>query len=240
MHSPKPSLRIYPHLLQACFRQTPRISGARRRTWQFMATENAHPQGGPVDPHVLGLTAAEFRKLRPSPSGKPFDKVVVGAAIIRHAAASGPGDVKTPTILLLKRAAHEIYYPDVFELPSGKVDPEDRSIRDALAREVHEETGLEVADVVAELQPMVYETTRTVTDGAGLESSVTKSAIQLNYVVSVAGDAEDGVTLRPEEHSESCWATETVAGTLDVTALMMEVVREAFRWVSRSSHTKLV
>lgn len=201
-----------------------------------MVTENAYPQGGPVDLHVLGLTAAEFRKLRPSPSGKSFDKVVVGAAIMRYATAataSRPGGAKTPTILLLKRAAHEVYYPNVFEIPGGGVDPEDRSIHDALAREVREETGLDVADIVAELQPMVYETTKTVMDGAGRERAVTKSAIQLNYVVSVAGGAEEEVTLRQEEHSESCWATETVAGTLDVTAPMMEVVREAFRWVSR-------
>ena len=92
---------------------------------------------------------------------------------------------------------------------------------------------MDVIDVVAELKPIIYETAKSVVDDTGKEMVVSRSAIQLNYVVSVGGDAEKEVTLNAEEHSECCWATEAMADTLNITALMREVIREAFRWVSR-------
>ncbi|KIW35360.1 uncharacterized protein PV07_02059 [Cladophialophora immunda] len=131
--------------------------------------------------------------------------------------------------LLLKRAAHESYFPNVFELPSGKVDPGDATLGHALAREVEEETGLDVTDILAELKPMIYMTEKTVVDDAGREVLVSKSAIQLNYIVSVSGRE---VTLSPEEHSESCWATEEEVGGWDMTSAMRAVVREALEWAA--------
>jgi 8-oxo-dGTP pyrophosphatase MutT (NUDIX family) len=65
----------------------------------------------------------------------------------------------------LKRAPHEPYFPNVFELPSGKVDPDGPTLKHALAREVREETGLDVTKILAELKPMVYITKKTIVDG---------------------------------------------------------------------------
>lgn len=61
---------------------------------------------------------------------QPYDKVIIGVAIFH------PTNGK---ICLLKRTADEIYYPNVFELPSGNVDSSDLPLMHALVREVKEE-----------------------------------------------------------------------------------------------------
>jgi 8-oxo-dGTP pyrophosphatase MutT (NUDIX family) len=189
------------------------------------------PRGGPVNSQLINSSAAEFRKLRLTSTGRPYDKVVVGAAIVRRNTGSTSASSKTPpAILLLKRAAHEVYFPNVFELPSGKVDPEDRSLRHALTREVKEETGLDVTDVIAELEPMIYRTDKTVVSDTGEDIHVSKTAIQLNYVVSVV---EGVVQLSTEEHSESAWATEEMLDGLNITSAMRGVVQEALRWAGK-------
>lgn len=185
------------------------------------------PVGTPVNLQLLSSSAEEFRKSHPSASGRPYDKVVVGAATLQQEASGSPS--KTPRILLLKRAPHEPYYPNVFELPSGKVDPDDPSLKHALFREVKEETGLDVAEILAELEPMIYSTEKTITGAAGEEVLVFKSAIQLNYVVSVSPGT---IKLSADEHSESCWASEADLAGLDITDAMRAVIREAFQWAS--------
>ena len=185
------------------------------------------PVGKPVNMQVLNSSADEFRKLQPAASGHPYDKVVVGAATLRY--TSDLTLSKMPRILLLKRAPHEPYFPNVFELPSGKVDPNDRTLKYALTREVQEETGLDVIEVLAELKPMIYMTEKTVIDDNGRESLASKRAIQLNYVVSVSGGE---IKLSADEHSESCWASEGDLSELDITTEMRAVIQEAFEWAA--------
>ena len=180
-----------------------------------------------VNMQVLNSSADEFRKLQPAASGHLYDKVVVGAATLRYATDSPSS--KMPSILLLKRAPHEPYFPNIFELPSGKVDPNDPTLKYALAREVQEETGLDVTEILAELKPMTYVTEKNVVDDTGREVFVSKSAIQLNYVVSVSGGE---VKLNTDEHSESYWATREDLGELDITSEMRAVIQEAFKWAA--------
>ena len=185
------------------------------------------PVGKTINMQVLYSSADEFRKLQPAASGHPYDKVVVGAAALWY--TSDLSSSKTPSILLLKRAPHEPYFPNVFELPSGKVDPNDPTLKYALAREVQEETGLDVTEILAELRPMIYMTEKDVIDDTGRAFFVSKSAIQLNYVVSLSGSE---VKLSADEHSESCWATEKDLGNLDITSEMRTVIQEAFKWAA--------
>ncbi|KAM0451950.1 hypothetical protein ACHAPV_009765 [Trichoderma viride] len=173
---------------------------------------------------LLSLSLDEFRESQLSESGQRYDKIVVGAAAFHYAPNS-----TSPSILLLKRAAHEPYFPNVFELPSGKVGPDDETLKHALVREVKEETGLDIVDIHAELKPMTYSTEKTIVDEAGNEVVVSKSAIQLNFVVSVSTGA---VTLNANEHSDSRWATQEDLSELDVTDAMRLVVQEAFQWAS--------
>ncbi len=109
-------------------------------------------------------------------------KVTVGAAII--------GNRATPRILLLKRNASEPNYPNVFEIPGGKVEASDASIRDAVAREVFEETRLTVTSVLSALSPIRYTTEKTVIDGSGETRTTQCRTTQLSYVVAI--EEEDG------------------------------------------------
>ncbi|OCL08129.1 hypothetical protein AOQ84DRAFT_377048 [Glonium stellatum] len=187
--------------------------------------------GESINQQILNASRDEFRKLQPSTTGQPYDKVVVGAAALRY--ASDSGFPKTPSILLLKRAAHEVYFPNVFELPSGKVDPEDPTIQHALVREVQEETGLDVTAIVAELKPMIYSTDKMVLDNSGRDVLISKSAIQLNYIVSISNG---NVKLSANEHSESTWATEGELDGLNITSAMRVVVQEVLKWAASKLH----
>lgn len=129
----------------------------------------------------------------------------------------------------MKRAAHEVHFPNIFELPSGKVDPDDPTIKHALIREIQEETGLDVIEIVAELKPMIYTTEKMVVDKAGRDALLSKSAIQLNYVISIS---EGDVKLSAEEHSESTWATEEELDGLNITTETRAVVQDAFTWAA--------
>lgn len=85
---------------------------------------------------LLSLTKSQYRPKHPSLAGRPYDKIVVGAVIF-HPTAS-----LHAKILLLKRAANEDVYSNVFEIPGGHVEDSDPDILKAVAREVHEETAL--------------------------------------------------------------------------------------------------
>lgn len=100
---------------------------------------------------LLSLSLDEFRKSQLSESGQPYDRIAVGAAAFHYAPNS-----TSPSILLLKRAAHEPNFPNVFELPSGIVSSDDETLKHALVREVKEETGLYIVKIRAELNPMTY------------------------------------------------------------------------------------
>ncbi|KAH9210434.1 NUDIX hydrolase domain-like protein [Leptodontidium sp. 2 PMI_412] len=188
---------------------------------------NAISLGQSVNPQILNFSREEFRQHQLSATKQSYDKIVVGAAVLRHASAFH----KIPSILLLKRAAHEVYFPSVFKLPGGKVDPDDPTIKHALVREMQEETGLEINNIFTELKPMIYTTEKAVVNDTGREILVSKSCIQLNYVVSVA-DSDVDVKLNAEEHSESTWVTEGELDSLDITSAMRIVIREAFGWAA--------
>jgi len=156
------------------------------------------------------MTRSEFRTSQPSSNGKPYDKIVVGAIAF-----------KNNKVLLLKRSEQEIYYPNVFELPSGNVDNSDQSLAHALAREVEEETSLKISCVTGELSPpFEYETSKMV-DGV----TITKQCIQDNFLVEVEGEE---ILPSPEEHSVGIWAAEDEVDGLEMTEGMRKLVKQVF------------
>jgi len=140
---------------------------------------------------------------------RPY-KVVVGVLIF--------ADEK---VLLLRRAATERHYPNIWELPSGKVEPEDATILDAAARECLEETGLTITAFTGEGKPFEY----------GIDR---RKTLQLNFKVEV--HKEDEVTINLDEHQAYQWCSEKDVAEVDVTDATRDTLKDAFlRFATRSS-----
>ncbi|KAL2206302.1 NUDIX hydrolase [Sarocladium strictum] len=171
---------------------------------------------------VLDLTANEAQERINSSAGSPVDKITVGAAILRKSK-----DPKADTqILLLKRSAHEMYYPNMFEVPGGKVDPGE-SLRDAVKREVNEESGLVVFGIVKALPAFNYTTTKTADDPTiGTQESICRRAQQFSYVVTIEGDGSD-FRVNQEEHSEGAWFEASDLANVSMTDEMRNLVIQA-------------
>ncbi|WP_155984776.1 NUDIX hydrolase [Saccharomonospora piscinae] len=107
-------------------------------------------------------------------------------------------------VLLLKRPADD-FLGGIYELPSGKVEG-DETLDAALIREVAEETGLTVTDLVAYLGSFDY------TSGSGRKSR------QFNFAVSV----EMAEPVRLTEHDSYLWAS--LDEQLPVTGEVNEIV----------------
>lgn len=148
------------------------------------------------------------------------DKITVGAAIIRTTR-------RYKEIRLLKRNANEAYYPNVFEIPGGKVDTQDTCILDAIVREVVEETNLEVSAITAALPTLTYITRKMIRDAAGKEVAIVRRALQLGYVVSVCAGRGLDFCVNTDEHSMGIWAGLDSLEEVDMTSEMRGLVLEA-------------
>jgi 8-oxo-dGTP pyrophosphatase MutT (NUDIX family) len=168
---------------------------------------------------LLNMTRDAFQAQINATSSSPIDKITIGAAIIRN-------NHKCKHILLLKRNAHEAYYPSVFEMPGGKVDKEDLSIRHAIMREVLEETNLTVADISLPLSTIRYTTQKEGIDGSGNPFTIRRNAIQLSYVVVVEGGGVDFM-VNKDEHSIGIWAERKDLDRIPITKDMKRLVLEA-------------
>ena len=173
--------------------------------------------------HALSMSRAECRQTYLSANGNPYDKVVIGAIIIKPDAEGRPG------ILMLKRAAHETIYPNVFEIPGGNVEESDATVQDAVKREVLEEAGMEVTQVIGSVGSFEYALEKKVLDDASRETLVWYTSLQLNFVCQVA---KHFLTVNPEEHSEGKLVSRSEFPELKVTEKMRAVVEEGFVWAS--------
>ena len=109
-------------------------------------------------------------------------RFVVGAIIISN-----------KRVLLLKRASRESFLPNLWELPSGKVD-QGEDLSTALTREVFEETGLSI--------------------GSGryighfdYKSKSGQATRQFNFLITYDLDKSQ-VKLNAEEHDEYVWTSD--------------------------------
>jgi len=166
---------------------------------------------------ILSQTRSQWLRNRAS-QGDYFDKLVIGAAVFRQTR----DDFQ---LLIIRRAAHEEFYPNCFEMPSGKVD-DGETLGDALARELFEETGLTMSSVLAQIPEITYTTEKIILDH-GNEMQITQTACQLNFAVETTSDV---ITLNEEEHSEWKWATVEEMATLQMTGLMRACTEEALEW----------
>lgn len=105
-----------------------------------------------------------------------YDRVVVGGLI---------KDKDSSKLLFLKRSLDE-FMPNVWEIPSGGIE-EGENMFMALSREIREETGLKIINVLGFVGALDYQ--------AG-----SKKCIQLNFNVSCSGNVN-----LSREHSDFIW-----------------------------------
>lgn len=185
---------------------------------------------------ILDESLTQFQAKIQAQEQTPYDKIVVGAAVLKHTQTP-----TNPSILLIKRAANEIYYPDHLELPSGKVSPSDNTILDALARELFEETGLSIEskeDVIAQPNSFEYVTEKTVKEPDGRKKTIRKTAVQINFVVKPCSCG--GIKLNLKEHSEYMWATSGKVDGPVMTDLMKAQVQEILGWSTGEGTNRLL
>lgn len=104
-------------------------------------------------------------------------------------------------VLIVQRVATD-FMGGIYELPSGKVD-EGEDLEAALVREVAEETGLKVTEIIQHLGNFDY------------KSKSGKTTRQFNFLVKV--ENLDKVTLNAEEHSAYAWVDSSTLPAYSVT-----------------------
>ncbi|KAL9036279.1 MAG: hypothetical protein Q9180_004388 [Flavoplaca navasiana] len=169
---------------------------------------------------ALSKSKAECLQTYLKEDGIPYSKLVIGAIILY------PSSSSNSKILLLKRASHEDFYPNKFEIPGGKVEDSDSTVLDAVKREVFEEAAMEVTAVIGFTKSFDYETEKT-TVVEGKERTVSQTSLQLNYVCEVAGY---NFKVNPEEHSEGRFVSLADVEGLEMTEQMRAVVEAGLTW----------
>jgi len=170
--------------------------------------------------NALSMSKSQCRETYRNNNNQPYDKIVIGA-IIFDKSTSEPRKV-----LLLKRAAHENHYPNIFEIPGGNVEDTDATIRDAVIREVLEETGLQVSEITAAVRPFTYSMEKKVVDEETEEvSSILRTSLQLKFVCEVM---KFNFEINADEHSEGRFVARDKVAELNVTEQMRAVMGEAF------------
>lgn len=175
---------------------------------------------------VLPMNKSKCRQTYLQDNGNRYDKIVIGAIILKW----NPG--MSPEILLLKRAVHEKIYPNIWEIPGGKVEESDPNIFDAIKREVLEETSLKIDKVIGTIGSFDYAVERKIATKDRGMMSIWSQSLQLNYICEVAGH---DFVVDPEEHSEGRFVAQSGLKALEMTEQMRKVVEEAFAWCAQVS-----
>jgi 8-oxo-dGTP pyrophosphatase MutT (NUDIX family) len=119
---------------------------------------------------------------------------------------------------------------------TSHVEDSDSSILHAVAREILEETGLIVHEIIGEFPPMEYSVEKILPAESEVvgPTAVIKTTLQLNFVVKVAPVSSSTglleVTLNPQEHQNYAWITKSDLANYVMTEEMKVVVRDALDW----------
>ncbi|MFC0507639.1 NUDIX domain-containing protein [Micromonospora costi] len=131
--------------------------------------------------------------------------------------------VENGTVLLVHRRPTKRAYPDVWDLPGGQVEAGESELQ-ALAREMHEELGVQIVAESASRLGVLH-------DGSG-EDAVHVGVWQIgNWVGSPANRA-------PDEHDDIAWVGISELGGLPlVHGVLAALVRSRpeFEWARRHS-----
>jgi len=140
-------------------------------------------------------------------------RLTIGAFIFSHGlpvvpvSDTGAGEkpeeppASEPRLLLLYRASADVY-GDLWDFPGGSVEESDETVIEAVKREVMEETGLHVSEIVEYVGMHTWIDSRP--DGD-------EKWAKFSFTVRVAEESEPGypqIKLAESEHQAFRWATE--------------------------------
>lgn len=138
------------------------------------------------------------------PNKKIIQRKIVAGAVVNKG-----------KILIIQRSANENFYPNLWELPSGKREPLEKT-EDALIREIKEETGLNNIEIVEII---------SVSDYMIEKDDFLNDATQINFLVRIKGDAEVKLS---QDHQNFAWIGREEIDNYDITKETKEVIKEAF------------
>ncbi|KAJ5773130.1 hypothetical protein N7457_008026 [Penicillium paradoxum] len=117
------------------------------------------------------------------------------------------------SVLLLRRANSETLL-GIWELPTGPVRVTDVNIAGAIKRQVLEDTGLPVTSIMAQVEPLRWE-------------SDFQSHRQINY--GILDESHQMVRINHEKHSDYRWVQLKHLRAFDIPPATKEVIRDAFK-----------
>ncbi|KAF2877470.1 NUDIX hydrolase domain-like protein [Massariosphaeria phaeospora] len=106
-------------------------------------------------------------------------------------------------LLLVRRAANEKAYPNMWEIPGGMVDDTDETIIHGAIRELKEETGLTATKVVRKVGEMEFTSDKK--DGSEVR--------WIKHIFEMEFEDIDALVLDPVEHQQHLFATEDEIGS---------------------------
>ena len=133
-----------------------------------------------------------------------IQKVVVGGVIFNE-------DNK---VLILKRLSTENVFPNIWELPSGKVDFNENP-NTAILREVKEETNLDTS-IISPFHIFDYLVEK---------KEYVRHSVQINYLLKALSNE---VILSPDEHDKFAWIYKEEIDNYDITQETKKTIRKAF------------
>jgi 8-oxo-dGTP diphosphatase len=137
-------------------------------------------------------------------SDKPVVQKVIVAGIVTHKGK----------ILIVQRSSDEDVFPNLWELPSGKREPFEKS-QDGLVREVKEETGLDV-EIVRPVDVFEFRVEK--------ESEI-RDATQISFLVKPLGVPKVKLS---SEHQNYSWITRSEINKYNISEKTKGVILKAF------------
>jgi len=141
---------------------------------------------------------------------KIVQKIILGGIVIKNDKA-----------LIIQRSADEEAYPNLWEIPSGKRESFEKS-EDAVAREVKEETGLDV-EVVMPINVFEFKVEKP---------DEIRDATQINFLVKQIGESEVKIS---SEHQNFAWISkDEVNSHFSISDEVKKAILKAFEIVDKN------
>jgi len=124
-------------------------------------------------------------------------------------------------VLILQRGDNDDFLPGLWEIPSGKREPSEKTV-DGCKREVEEETGLSV-EVGNPIGIFKYRVEKP---------KEIRNVTQINFLVKPVGEVKVKLS---SEHQNFAWIREDEIDKYNITKETKEIIKKAFKFEIASS-----